>query len=185
MSLPKFTYSKIPEGRYKFIVAESPVKRRQESRSGEDFIKVIFVFKVEMPDGRFRKHTEHIVPWDMKYGDLLLALGGIRDESNEIHLGDVDEDDLVGKEFWAEIAHEPDRKDPTKTYAKIASIEVPGEGEVEEVTEPTGKSFDDEPPDDVGEEEADIPPPNNKETEDSGEPLPEDDGKPDDEEAPF
>jgi hypothetical protein len=193
MSLPKFTSAKIPEGRYRFIVAESPIQRRQPSSSGRDFIKVIFIFRVEMPDGRFRKHTEHIVPWDMKYGDLLMALGGVRDPNGDAHMGDVDEDDLVGKDFYAEIVHQPDRNDPTKTYAKLANIEIPGEGETEELPistlpdegekEPTGEKFNDEPPDedeDEEEEEADVPLPN-------GEPLPEDDGEPEDEddEVPF
>ena len=117
--LPSFKPRRLPEGRYKFTIAKEPEKRRHNAGTEREFVAVTFFFRV---NGDSRTHQESIVPWDDKYRDLLLAIGGEEDEKGEVHLSDMV--DIVGKSFEADIVHEPDKDDPQKSWARIANIKV-------------------------------------------------------------
>ena len=120
--LPSYTPRKLPEGEYIFTISKEPEKRKHQGAQG-DFVSVTFFFKVDDGSGVPREHKESLLPWEERYGTLLLALGGERDEKGQVHLSDMM--DIIGKKFKAEIKHEPDRDDPSKTWARISSIETP------------------------------------------------------------
>ena len=129
MGLPTYEPQQVPEGRYKFQVIEEPEKRKKTSpKTGTEFVTVLFSFKLTDEDGNVRYHKESLVPWSDSYRDLLLAFGAKPDKKGNVHLGD--EVAIVGKEFEAEISHEPDRDDSTKTWSRIANIKVEGQQDV-------------------------------------------------------
>jgi len=116
-----------------------------------EFVTVVFIFRVEDGAGNTYKHRESLVPWSPTYQDILIALGGELDEKENAHLGDREED-LVGRSFEAEIIHAPDKDDPTKTWARVTNVESP------ETSIPP-----------IPQEEEDVPMPNGNNGE-SGEP---------------
>lgn len=137
--LPPSQSRRLAEGCYTFTLNKEPEKRRKTSgESGKEFIVVTFYFRVEDKDGYVKFHTESLVPWDERYRDILLALGGKPDEKDDVHLDDVD---VIGQSFEADIVHEPDKGDPAKKWARIANIIVP---EVEEDVPPPVKEEEDE-----------------------------------------
>lgn len=127
--LPSYTPQKLPEGEYIFTVSKEPEKRKRHNKKGEEFIAIDFFFKIDDGSGSARQHRESMVPWEERYGDLLLALGGKPDSKGQVHFSDMP--DPVGKKFTAEILHEPDKEDATKSWARLANIVVP-EVEAEE-----------------------------------------------------
>ena len=141
-SLPSYQSRKLPEGRYTFKVSKEPEKVRKHGAQG-DFISVTFFFKVQSPNGDVRDHRESILPWDDRYRDLLLALGGEEDETGNVHLNEMI--DIVGKKLEARIKHEPDRDNPEKSWARIADIEVKENQEEEDVPPPTNGVEEDDP----------------------------------------
>jgi len=122
--VPSYTPRKLPEGEYAFTVSKETEKRKHQGSQG-DFVSVTFFFKVDDGSGAFREHKESLLPWEERYRDLLLALGGERDDKGQVHLSETV--DIVGKRFKAEIKHIPDKDDPDKTWARIANIEIPEE----------------------------------------------------------
>ena len=131
--LPSYQTRKLPEGRYTFKIAKEPDKRRHQGEQGE-FVSITFYFKVQSLNGDVRDHVESILPWEDRYRDILLAIGGEEDESGNVHLGDMI--DVVGRKFTARIKHEPDKNDRSKSWARITDIEVNKESEVEDVPPP-------------------------------------------------
>jgi len=141
--LPPYQPQRLAEGRYTFTLSKEPEKRRKTG-GVKDFIAVTFFFRAEDENGNVRFHTESLVPWDDRYRDVLLALGGKPDEKDEVHLDDVD---VIGQSFEASIIHEPDKNDPTKKWARIANIAVP---DVEDdVPEPENNKKDEDEDDSV------------------------------------
>ena len=128
--LPSHVPQKLPEGKYTFKVSKEYEKRKHTNAQGDPFVSVTFFFKVDDGSGMPRDHRESLLPWEERYGDLLLALGGTKDDKGQVHLSETG--DIVGKKFRAEIKHEPDRDDSTKTWARIVNIEVPEEVEDED-----------------------------------------------------
>ena len=151
MSLPPSQSMKIPEGAYTFTVSEAPTKKRHNSGMENEFVTVVFIFRVEDGAGNTYKHRESLVPWSPTYQDILIALGGELDEKENAHLGDREED-LVGRSFEAEIIHAPDKDDPTKTWARVTNVESPETSippipqEEEDVPMPNGNGDEDEDP---------------------------------------
>jgi len=121
-TLPPSQSRQLAEGRYTFTLSKEPEKRRKTGREGKEFIAVTFFFRAEDDNGNMRYHTESLVPWDDRYRSVLLALGGKPDEKDDVHLDDVD---VIGQSFEANIIHEPDKDDPMKKWARIANIAVP------------------------------------------------------------
>ena len=122
MGLPPYEPQQVPEGHYRFKVMAEPEKTKRTSKDGNDFISVKFSFKLMDGLGNIRYHKESLVPWSDIYRDLLLAFGAKPDKKGTVHLGD--EADIVGKEFDADIIHEPDKDDPKKSWSRIANIKL-------------------------------------------------------------
>ena len=99
--LPSFTPRKIPEGKYTFTVSREFEKRKHTNAQGDPFVSVTFFFKLDDGSGSPREHKESLLPWEERYGDLLLALGGEMDEKGQIHASELG--DIVGKKIRAEI----------------------------------------------------------------------------------
>ncbi len=142
-SLPSYEPRRLSEGRYEFMISKEPDKNWRGSEPNR-FISVTFYFKAEAPNGAVKNHTESLLPFDEKYRDLLLAIGGIEDEAGNVHLGDMF--DIVGKKFFARIKHEPDKNDPSKSWARITEIEVKKETQADEDVPPPTKSDDENDP---------------------------------------
>jgi len=122
--LPDYEPKQLPEGTYEFTLKQEPIKRRPSSEA--DFVVVKFVFKVTGKGiNSARQHMESLLPWDVKYGQLLLALGAKRSEDGRVHLSESV--NIIGKSFTADIVHEPDKEDPRKKWARISNIRIPYE----------------------------------------------------------
>lgn len=108
-----------PEGRYLFEITDDPEQR--EGRKGVKY----FVLKlaINFKDGSRRKFYQNIGPWEERYGDFLIALGGKKDDEGIIDLGDIE---LVGMEFEAEVVHVKDQKDPLITRERLENIKQKG-----------------------------------------------------------
>ena len=122
MGLPPYEPQQVPEGHYRFKVMAEPERMKRTGSGGKDFISIKFSFKLMDELGNIRYHKESLVPWIPGYRDLLLAFGAKPDEKGNVHLSD--EANVVGKEFDAEIIHEPDKNDPQKTWSRIANIKL-------------------------------------------------------------
>jgi len=146
MNLPSYQPKKPPEGQYVFKIVKDVDKDRKHGPQG-DFISITFYFKIQSPDGGIRDFRESILPWDDRYRDILLALGGEEDERGDVHLSDMI--DIIGKKFIARIKHVPDKDDPRKTWARITDIEVDRDrGSDEEDVPPPANGEYEEPSDD-------------------------------------
>ena len=161
MSLPDYQPTRLPEGEYRFVITDYEKKKHPRADGGVS-VTVKFTFKVELPGGSPRRHIESIACWEDRYGDLLLAIGGTKDEKGIAHLSETNE--VIGSSFKAAIIHERDKDDPTKTWARVNDIRIPYQ-------------MPDIDPARNDQEEEDVPMPN----ENNGEP-----GEPEDEEPlPF
>jgi len=130
-TIPGYEPRRIPEGQYRFRVVDEPTKRRHTGQSGE-FVSVNFIFKASDDNGNNYQIKESFLPWEDRYPDLLLAFGAKKDEAGKVHLGDIS---FSGKVILAEIKHEPDKNDPTKSWARMRSIRSP-EGMADDVPPP-------------------------------------------------
>lgn len=122
MSLPDYQPTRLPEGEYRFIITDYEKKKHPRADGGVS-VTVKFTFKVELPGGSPRRHIESIACWEDRYGDLLMAIGGVKDEKGTAHLSETNE--VIGSSFKAAIIHERDKDDPTKTWARVNDIRVP------------------------------------------------------------
>ena len=145
MSLPSYQPQRLAEGQYTFTISKEP-EQRKHSGAKQDFISVTFFFRAEDSNGNVRGHIESLLPWESKYKDVLLAIGGMENEQGEVHLHETE--DIVGKSFTAEIVHEEDKKDSSKTWARIANIEPPEGKEEEDVPMPNGNNGENGEPED-------------------------------------
>lgn len=144
MALPPYQPQRLPEGQYTFIISGEP-ELRKFTGTNKDFVTVKFFFRVEDATGNVRNHMESFLPWEPRYKDILLAIGGTEDDQGVVHLHETDE--ILGKSFTAEIIHEEDKKDSSKIWARIANVELPEQKKEEEA--PASMSNDDEPEDDI------------------------------------
>ena len=145
MSLPSYQPQRLAEGQYTFTISSEP-EQRKHTGANNDFVSVKFFFRVEDSKGNVKSHVESLLPWEPKYRDILLAIGGTEDERGEVHLHETE--NIVGKSFTAEIIHEEDKKDSSKTWARIANIEPPEGREEEDVPMPTGNNGEPGEPED-------------------------------------
>jgi len=154
-----------PVGRYEFTVRSEPDKRKAQSGRGHYYIIKFWIVE-EL--GERHKFTDLFVPWELRWKDLLLALGGQEDpDTKKIVLED---EEWVGKKFTAEIVHDDDKKRPGQKRARITNIHVPERqlGLTPEDQAALDQTFEEE--ESQREELGDVPPPS---------------GKPDNEEIPF
>lgn len=100
----------IPEGHYAFTLLEEPELFKSESG------KLRLQLQLEATPGG-HKHKESFFPWEERYEDLCKALGV--EHGRDIR--------MTGASFQGDVAYEPDRRDPTKQYARIKNIIPAGE----------------------------------------------------------
>lgn len=110
---------KLPEGHYTFQIREEPEKRRQTSSGGNEYTYYIFKFKVISESGASRKYNDIFVPWDERFKDLLIALGGKEGRDGKIHLSETD---VIGRQCEADIRHEPNPNKPGEVRDKMVNI---------------------------------------------------------------
>lgn len=120
--LPDFQPNLLPEGHYKFKVTDEPEIRKTGTSKW-----MIFRFIATSPDGNERKFSNVLFPGDEEYRRILLVAGAKPDEKGIPHLSSMDTRELIGVEFEADIAHEPDRKEPSKIRDSIVNIVLPDE----------------------------------------------------------
>jgi hypothetical protein len=117
---PKPENEKIPEGHYQFRLNREPeFKKFPYVKNGieKEGTKIV-VFAVGLGEkGQFSVRDE-IVTWDPRYADLCSAL----------HVEHGRDIQVAGAVFEADIVHEPDRKDPTKSWPRMANISGSGDG---------------------------------------------------------
>jgi len=118
--LPDYEKTRIPEGHYKFQIVAEPEKRGHVSQAtGKKFVSIHFKFKATDADGEVFDHSESMLAFEDKYADLLMALGATEIKGNLS--GKTIEP--VGMMFQGDIAHEPDKNDSSKTWARIVNIQ--------------------------------------------------------------
>jgi len=126
MRLPDYTPDIIPEGHYDFKVVDEPEQRRKtynDRKTGAERETLYLLVPFSARDsetGRTLKHREAFFTHEKRYKDLLLATGGVMKPDGNIE--PPDSVDMVGKRFKARIAHEADKRDPSKTRARIQDI---------------------------------------------------------------
>jgi hypothetical protein len=98
-------------GRYVFTVSEAPI--RGAFASGAVYDEWFFTV---LADNELKPHKERIPVW--KLGPLLGALGQ-KEVSPEVF--EWDRDKVTGLQFEAEIVMERDRKDASKSYARLSN----------------------------------------------------------------
>ena len=116
--LPDSESIRIPIGSYRFQIMKEPDARKKTGQSGKKFTSIFFNFKAINEAGGKFEHMESILAFEDRYNDLLLALGA--EEINGRLSGKTV--DPVGMMFNADIVHEPDKNDSTKTWARITKI---------------------------------------------------------------
>jgi len=115
MHLPPYEPNLVPEGHYIFEIDDNPEKRWGPNGG----IYLIFKFRITSEEGETRNCSDVFVPWEKRYKDLLVTLGAEKDERGMVHLDDIE---LIGKQFKANIVHVRDNKDPEEIRAKIKDI---------------------------------------------------------------
>lgn len=109
---------KAPEGHYEFRLNREPeiLKFTYHDKNGneKESRKVKLYAVAAGPAGTFPV-IDQFLPWEGRYSDLYKALG-------VEHSKDIE---MEGSTFEADIKHEPDRKDPSKSYVRIVNIKVP------------------------------------------------------------
>ncbi len=101
--------------RYLFEIIDNPEQRK--GRKGGEYY--IFKLAINFEDSSSRKFNQIIAPWEVRYGNLLLALGGKQEDKGAVDLDDID---LVGAEFEDNIVHVKDRKDPLTIRERLVNF---------------------------------------------------------------
>ena len=120
MSMPDWENARIPEGIYTFTVKDMEKRKKTSQSSGKDFVTVSLKMIGEAPSGEIFKHQESLLPWEDRYRDLLIVLGGKAEGNTRIHGSDIEP---VGKSFVAEIVYEVDAKDDTKSWPRMQNFQ--------------------------------------------------------------
>jgi hypothetical protein len=123
MPLPDYEPRGIQEGTYTFTCQGEPELRRHQSGKGKEFVTAKFEFVAEGDGDKLIRYIESFLPWEDRYQDLLMALGGEPDDKGRISGKTIDPD---GKSFVADIKYEPDKNDPDKEWPRMKNIR--GEG---------------------------------------------------------
>lgn len=104
-----FANQDLPDGRRLFMVVDDIVKKY--GKSGAEFFIVTLQYQGGIGQQMFMPNM---------MGPLLKALGCQETEPN---VWDWDTTEQAGKTFTATIAHQPDKKDPTKMRQHMSEIE--------------------------------------------------------------
>jgi len=120
MSMPDWETLRIPEGTYTFTVKDMEKRKKTSTYSGKDFVTVSFKMMAEGASGEYFKHQESLLPWEDRYRDLLIVLGGKPEGNTRISGSDVDP---IGKSFVADIEYEVDAKDDSKSWPRMKNFQ--------------------------------------------------------------
>lgn len=119
MRLPSYEPGLAPQGRFVFEVNGLPEVRI----GGNEKPYVIFKLLIIFSEGGSRKLNHIFWPSEARYGDLLTVLGAKKEGKKVL----LDESDLLGKRFRADLAHVQDKKNPTVIREKVINIEAENE----------------------------------------------------------
>lgn len=139
--LPDYEPRGIQEGTYTFTCQGEPELRRHQSGKGKEFVSAKFEFVAEGDGGKPIRYIESFLPWEERYQDLLMAMGGKPDRTGRISGNDVEPD---GKSFVAEIVYEPDKNDSEKEWPRMKNIREGGSLKSEKDGADNKSSIDDE-----------------------------------------
>lgn len=112
--------AKIPEGHYSFRLNKEPELRKftyHDKAGAEREGHKIIVYAVGIGDNGEYPIADAIAAFEDRYRDLCLALG-------VEHGRDIQ---VAGAYFDADVKHELDRKDPTKSYPRLYNIRKRGD----------------------------------------------------------
>ena len=116
---PKPESDKAPIGFYQFrIEHEELVPFVYQTKNGEKNSKKLKLTCTAIGDNGEYRVVDSILPWEDRYRHLLDAL-------QVDHASDTD---LRGMMFSGEIIHDPDKRDPLKSYARIVKIGMAASG---------------------------------------------------------
>ena len=149
--LPDSERTRIPIGSYTFQIIKEPDARRKTGQSGKQFTTILFVLKATNEAGDIFEHAESILAFEDKYDDLLLALGA-KEVKGRLSGKTIDP---IGMMFKAEIEHQPDKNDSSKTWARIVNIKGMGEAAEDEDLPVKSPDEDEVPFDD--DKDSDLP----------------------------
>jgi len=119
MNMPDWETLRIPEGAYTFTVKDMEKRKKTSRSTGKDFVIVSLKLTARSESGEHFTHQESLLPWEDRYRDLLIALGGKSEGNTRISGEDVDP---IGKSFTAEIEYEADANDTTKSWPRMKDI---------------------------------------------------------------
>jgi hypothetical protein len=106
---------KIPEGHYSFRMNREPELKSFPYKDKDGNAKSgrkIVIYAIGLNDEGEFPVVDAIVAWEERYADLCKALG-------VEHGRDLV---MAGSRFEADIIHEPDKTDPTKSYPRLTNI---------------------------------------------------------------
>lgn len=114
------TTVKIPEGHYSFRLNREPELRKftftNKQGAQREAIKVV-LFAIGLNETGEYRIVDALLPWEDRYAEFLLALG-------IEHSKDVTVD---GAFFEADVRHEMDKKDPTKSWPRLHNFTKQGD----------------------------------------------------------
>jgi hypothetical protein len=111
--LPRFESNKAPEGHYQFRITKLEVRPfTYQTKSGKRTSKKIYLECQALGESGEHQVIDSMLPWEDRYGEFLKAL-------HVEHSADIE---LNGSIFEGDIKHEIDRKNPSKSYARIVNI---------------------------------------------------------------
>jgi len=109
---------KIPEGHYSFRLNREPEIKHypytDKNGNQQEGTKVVIYAIGLAEDGGSFSIADAFLPFEQRYRDLCASLG-------VEHGRDIQAE---GSVFEADIVHEPDKKDPTKSWPRIVNIAV-------------------------------------------------------------
>lgn len=117
---PEPENKKIPEGHYEFRLNREPeiMKFTYHDKNGnEKESRKLKLYAVGLNSTGSYAIIDNFLPWEERYADLCKAL-------DVEHGKDIQ---MQGGVFEADIKHEPDKKDPTKSWPRIVNIIVPAD----------------------------------------------------------
>lgn len=107
-------YRLLPEGDYVFEIVSEP-----EEGESKGYGYCNFKFEAEDEYGNINEFSDRFMGFEDRYGNLLLALGGLEDKNGEVRMDE--EENVVGKKFRAKIVHQ---EIDTKRGKKIGRAHV-------------------------------------------------------------
>jgi hypothetical protein len=112
--------AKIPEGHYQFRLYKEPELKAftYTSKDGiEKSGRKVVLYAIGLNETGSFSVIDNIIAWEERYRDLLDAL----------HVEHGKDIDMEGAVFEADIIHEADKKDPTKSWPRIVNIRPCGD----------------------------------------------------------